>query len=257
MLQTDIQMILCDVDGTLLPKGEHTLSDDVFDAIRYATSAGVKVVIASGRSHVDLENLFSPVTASIYLIAGDGGLTMKNGQIITLSSIHYSTVENMFAVTENQTDICCVLYTSAGIFGLGKHVPDSVPAQISCLSEISGDIYKVAFYQPNDFLTFKLRSFAQRSRKLKEVYQDKNWLEFVDFGTDKGVACQKIQDLSGIPLERTAAFGDNFNDFGMLRRARMTFASATAVPEIKRMCKKISYHIPNEIIKLSQERGTL
>ena len=243
MQRTDIQMILCDVDGTLLPKGEHAVSEEVFNAIRYANKSGVEIVIASGRSHPDLECLFSPVANLVYFVAGDGGLMKQNGSVLASSFISPDVLRSILTIAKSDFD--CVSYTKAGVFAINE------------MTDVRNDIYKIAFRNPDDFLKYKLRSFAQRSGKLTEVYQDKTWLEFVAAGTDKGVACRMIQELTGVPPERTAAFGDNFNDFAMLRRARMTFASATAITEVKRMCKQISYHIPSEIIKLSQERGSL
>ena len=67
-----IRLVLCDVDGTLLDKGQTVVSSAVFHTIRQAVSCGVQFVIASGRSYPDLKSLFAPVVSIVSFICCDG-----------------------------------------------------------------------------------------------------------------------------------------------------------------------------------------
>ena len=43
MENTKIRMIFCDVDGTLLARGEKTIADNVFDVINKALSSNINI----------------------------------------------------------------------------------------------------------------------------------------------------------------------------------------------------------------------
>ncbi len=257
MFSNKIHMMLCDVDGTLLKKGYNTISNEALTAIQFAVNNGIHFVIASGRCYSDLCTLFSAVKNQVIFVACDGGVAVHNGQTLYTSVIPGILAELLLDSTEAFLDITSIIYTKDDVYCIGNDKPNIPCKQVSSLSEVCGNIYKVAFYNLPDFAKQKIRSFATRSAKLTEVYHDSSWIEFVSAGTDKGAACKALQKQFGISKSETAAFGDNTNDFGMLRQAQITYASSSAIPDIKRMCKYTCKDIPNEIIKLSQERGTL
>lgn len=254
MEQTDIRMILCDVDGTLLEKGKTQISQEVFSAIQVATENGIRFVIASGRCYTDLQKLFAPVQSSVTFVASDGGVAVQNGIILYSSFIPKELAADFIVSTGNQTS---VLYGKDYQYIINAKNNSGTYQSVSHVKDACGEIYKIGFHGLQPFERQKVRSFASRSGKLTEVYQDTSWIEFVFAGTDKGVACHALQTQWNITPTETAAFGDNINDFGMLRQARLSFASPTAIPDIVRMCKYQTNHIVNQIIKLTQERGIL
>ena len=77
-----IKLIVSDVDGTILKKGETVVSVRVFDAIEKLKSAGKKVAIASGRTYGSLEKLFAPVKKDLYFVCCDGAVIICNDKII-------------------------------------------------------------------------------------------------------------------------------------------------------------------------------
>lgn len=257
MNHPEIRMIVCDVDGTLLDRGCSAVSDEVFRAIKAATDAGIQFVIASGRCCADLSRLFAPVLDLVTLICSDGALAVKNGGILYSSPIETALASDLISVASHDTGATAVIYCKDSAYALGAHSDISGIWSVSGVNEICGSCYKIAFRGLSDFTKYKIRSFAERSGKLAEVYADIHWTEFVSKNTDKGAACSYLQSQWGISPFQTAAFGDNTNDFGMLRCARLTYASPAAIADIKRMCKYNTDNIPNEIIKLSQGRGTL
>lgn len=257
MNQPDIRMILCDVDGTLLCKGEQVISGDVFSAIQKATDENIQFVIASGRCYTNLRELFAPVLHSVYIVASDGALAVKNDAVLYSKAIAKQDAERFISVAKSAGCTSSVLYSKDYVYCIGE-----MPKDVSCQSientdDACGQIYKVAFYGLSSFAKYKIEHFANASGKFSKVYADALWTEFVATGTDKGTACEALQIQSGISVSETAAFGDNTNDFGMLRKARVTFASPHAIPDITRMCKFRTDNVSNEIIKLTQERGTL
>lgn len=257
MNQPDIRMILCDVDGTLLGKGEQVISKDVFSAIQKAADKNIQFVIASGRCYPDLQKLFAPVLKSVYIVASDGALAVKNDGVLYSKVIVKQDAEKFISVAQSAGSTSSVLYSKDYIYCIGQKPDDACYQSISKVGDACGNIYKVAFYGLSPFAKCKVENFAKMSGRFSKVYEDALWTEFIATGTDKGVACEALQMQSGISPLETAAFGDNTNDFSMLRKARLTFASPAAIPDIIRMCKFRTDNVSNEIIKLTQERGTL
>ena len=54
-----IKLVLCDMDGTLVPFGAERVSDRTLAAIRSLVHAGVRFGPASGREPIDLKTFFS------------------------------------------------------------------------------------------------------------------------------------------------------------------------------------------------------
>ena len=257
MNQPEIRMIVCDVDGTLLKKGAPRISNSVFSAIKTATDAGIKFVIASGRCYQDLSNLFAPVLDLVTFICSDGALAVKNGTTLFSAPIEKQLAADLILACGHEPESGVVINCKNGSYSNKALAGLSQVTVSEDLSTISEAFCKIAFYGLSDFAKYKVRSFAERSGKLTEVYADVHWTEFVTKNTDKGAACSALQAQWGISPFETVAFGDNTNDFGMLRRARVTFATSTAIYDIKKMCKYCTDNIPGEIIKISQGRGTL
>ena len=70
-----MKLMIFDLDGTLLDKKTHTLSQEVVDAIASAQKKGIKVLLATGR-HIETIDLFI-----LNAIAFDGYVTV-NGNIL-------------------------------------------------------------------------------------------------------------------------------------------------------------------------------
>lgn len=245
-----IRMILCDVDGTLLGKDEQAVAEDVFDTIKQVTFCGIRFVIASGRSYPNLKSLFAPVENIVSFICCDGSLAVKNGGILYSAAIEKDLVFsllNKIVLAENES---MVIYSKDHTYCFGANAALKAFTPIAAVDEVYGNIYKLAFFKLSDRTKQKVRSLLTRSGQFSEIYADSLWTEFVPFGIDKGTAAAALQKQWDISPLETAAFGDNTNDFGMLRQARLSFASPAAVPDIKRMCKFQTSSVTDEIINI-------
>ena len=60
-----IKLVLCDMDGTLVPFGAERVSDRTLSAIRSLVHAGVRFGPASGREPIDLKTFFFKGTACL------------------------------------------------------------------------------------------------------------------------------------------------------------------------------------------------
>lgn len=60
-----------------------------------------------------------------------------------------------------------------------------------------------------------------------------NYLEIINGSINKGSALEAYCRLKHIPLERTLAFGDNYNDMDMFNIAGTNYAMANTPEEIR------------------------
>jgi len=255
MENTKIRMIFCDVDGTLLPKGQHEISPSVFNAIKQSLSSNISFVIASGRSFPDLKRLFLPVANDVTFICNDGALTIDRNEVLYSAPLNKAKVACMAKTYKNDYD-AMVLYAKDYTYFITEKDFSDVGIKISNPSEIlsiPGDIFKIAFYNLSQNAKIKIDNLGIKSGILNNVYSDKFWTEYISANINKGVAAEKIQTKYGISVMQTAAFGDNTNDRDMLKRSRVSFSAPHAHPEIVRICKYKTNNVTNEILNIIEK----
>jgi len=255
MKDTKIRMIFCDVDGTLLPRDKTEISSDVFDAINHTLSSGLHFVVASGRSYPDLKKLFSPVANKLIFICNDGANVIDKENTIFSSPLNKSQVTCMAKTFKGEYE-ALVLYSKDYTYYVSEKLFSDFGTKICNLNEItelSGNIFKVAFYKFSEKGKIKLNNLGIKSGILNNVYTDNLWTEYVNFNTDKGTAVEEIQKKYAISHFESAAFGDNLNDLGMLRRARMSFSVPYSNPEVVKMCKYKTNNVIKEILNIIEK----
>ncbi|OFK24830.1 HAD hydrolase family protein [Olsenella sp. HMSC062G07] len=94
-----IRLVLCDMDGTLVPFGASSPSDRTLRALRSLEKTGVAFGVATGREPVDLLRFFRGDER--YL---DSGI-MSNGKIIQWRGRHLSTIYLDHAILDTLADI--------------------------------------------------------------------------------------------------------------------------------------------------------
>lgn len=251
MNDVKIRMIFCDVDGTLLPRGEDSISYDLFDTINHAASSGIRICIASGRCYSDLKELFNPVANDVIFICNDGALVVEKDFIFTSSPLNKNQVASM-AKTYKQDYEALIIYTKDYTHYISDEKQFDFGKKIATedVNSIPGEIYKVAFYNLSQNAKIKINNLGIMSGILNKVYEDAFWTEYITAKTDKGTATEILQKKYGISVSETAAFGDNLNDITMLRKAQHSYAPKNAHPEIIKMCKYTTNDVNKEILNI-------
>lgn len=252
MNYADIRMIFCDVDGTLLPHGSKSLSDDIFKTINRAVYSGVHFCIASGRCYPDLKRLFSPVINNVTFICNDGALMVENESVIFSAPLDKSQVACMSKTYCNDYD-ALLIYAKEYTYYISNIKQFDFAKKITSeevLTSVAGDIFKVAFLNLSQKAKIKLDNLGVKSGILNKIYDDTTWTEYITAQTDKGTAAKVLQRAHGVSASETAAFGDNLNDLNMLRCAQYSYAPKDAHPEIIKMCKFKTDNVNSEILNI-------
>ena len=71
-----IQLIACDLDGTLLQNSAQEIDPIIFTQIKRLQQKGIVFMAASGREYTNLRRLFEPVKDDIAYLSLNGCLTV-------------------------------------------------------------------------------------------------------------------------------------------------------------------------------------
>lgn len=233
-------LIASDLDGTLLFEDGRGIDPRLFGLIPRWRETGVLFCAASGRSHQSLQAQFAPV-------AGEIGYLCENGAEIYLgdSLLHRMSmprdlcralVEELAARPDCYPRVNTTrghyLFTSDGAT-LQKlrevEDPDAVGAR--SFDQVEGEITQVTAISLGDIEPIARELIPRWSPHFGVIIAGKHWLDFTTAGKDVGLRylCQRL----GIPLERTIAFGDSYNDAAMLETAGEGYLMSAAAPELR------------------------
>lgn len=240
------QFIFFDFDNTLIDSKTHTIPQSTITALHQLVEKGIKIGIASGRSHFLLKE-----TGALKL-APWSGLCLSNGQVVikgTEEIIHHHFLP--------KTGVLKVIETAKH---LGMNLYFSTP---------KGDFMMEA---PND-LVFEAHHFFNEPIPLPGVYHDQaidklliyapkgydyapykaiaGLTTFASLSTYADMATEGISKLSAIHelldhlgLDyRYTAFGDSQNDIEMLQGAEISIAMGNSDPKLK----TIADHITDDV----------
>ena len=254
MKNTKIRMIFCDVDGTLLLRNSSKIDVSVFNTINQAVSSNINICIASGRNFPDLKQLFKPVSDKVTFICSDGALVVEKDNLICSAPLNKSQVACMSKTFKDEYE-AMVIYAKDYTYYLSDKNFSDFGNKITSEEtySIPGDVFKVAFYKLSQRAEIKLENSGVKSGILNKVYKDPLWTEYIKSGIDKGTAAEAVQRMYGVSITETAAFGDNLNDLGMLRRARVSFAANDAHQEVIKMCKFKTNNVIKEISNIIEK----
>jgi len=240
-----IRLVVSDVDGTLLKRGERRLSKEAVTVIRSLCARGILFAAASGRPYADLRSLFDEVPEKIGFIASDGALIGYGAEVIGRFPIDRETGFEMMREIYMETDAEVALYGSYMAYMLPKsedfaaYFRETVrnhAQSAGCMRRVPEEYLKIGIYHPQDVEKYAGAVASYWDHRLNRVYSSKQWLEYTAAGVHKGAGLDKLLCTFGIAPEEVLAFGDNRNDRELLAMAGCSYAMKSADREIKDLC---------------------
>lgn len=237
--------IVSDLDGTLFNENS-LLSPYTVSVLRRAADAGLKVILATGRHHTDLQMIVEQTLGiPAYRISENGGVAFSpQGERLIYHPIAPQVVRRLVKVAEQAPDEVYLHLYKGDRWFVNKHDAVSVTHQNQ-----SGFMFRITDYaQWEDFedctkMCFMARdaaSVAFMERAVREVvdpslsfYWTMNTcFEAMDSRADKGAALTRILQREGIGPQEVIAFGDGLNDLNMLRTAGTGVVMGNAVAQL-------------------------
>ena len=228
-----IKLIVCDLDGTLLPRGQSRISNEIGELIKEAEKKNISFAVASGRAYHELKRLFEGISKNIIYLPSDGSLIVWQEQTYYNKPLKKFTVEAMVNPITNADNLSVVLsgkYMSY-VFSKDKEFTENFrksvynhAMEIKNLTEINEDIYKISFYgKPGSVFTKKIISGTYTNMS-ELIYNDNNWAEFIAAGGGKAPALHCMTKSRKLSAEEFAVIGDDINDVGMLGLTENSYA---------------------------------
>ncbi|MCK5840905.1 MAG: HAD-IIB family hydrolase [Candidatus Sabulitectum sp.] len=236
-----------DLDGTLL-RNDGTFSARDISALESLREKGCAVVLATGRSPVSLQKCLGKIELPVdwFVLSSGAGVLDSEGNVTmsrVLSSGDTAVIHNAFAQLGITDTSIQGTFPDAHILHWmdGKHCldfktrlayyrafskkitdpeipstevmgfvqPEQADSALSALHEIIGEKFSIV-------------------RATSPIDHKTVWIEVFAPGVNKASACEMIRKELEIPLEFTAAIGNDWNDIQMLRWAKQSYISSNA-----------------------------
>ena len=245
--QTDIKLIVIDLDGTLL-NSKSELSERNEKAIKAAIEAGIQVVLATGKTRHSALNIIERLelnTPGIYvqgltIYDGDGQITYEQSldPVVARQVITFAEDRGFDIVAYSGSKILVrVEHAKAGELHTRYHEP--APEAIGPLQNILQDmtVHKLIVVKANEprritALRWQLsKQLDGKGRLVQAAIPD--MLEILPPNGSKGRALQALLKQMGIAADETMVIGDGENDLEMVKMAGLSVAMGNAYEPLK------------------------
>ena len=265
----EIKCIALDLDRTTLDSQGH-LSEENRTAIGRAASAGVHVVVASGRSLDSLPAEITEIPGVRYAITSNGAAVydLCERKCLRQFKMTPESVEDILRHTEQgrmkieyleETEISYEAFIDGRAFAESRYVADPVrfgamPQAIPYIQSTRRPIEDMRTFirehkSELDCIDLVVKSEEMKNKlwkNLRENVRDvyitssvKQLLEISHRDAGKESGAKFLLEYLGLTREELAAFGDGDNDSGLLKYAGIGFAVANASPECREAADEI------------------
>ncbi|CAA7410392.1 unnamed protein product [Spirodela intermedia] len=237
--------IFCDMDGTLLNSKSQISSSNV-EALKEASSRGVNIIIATGKTRPAVINVLKKVN-----LAGNNGISSESTPGIFLQGLLIYGRQGREISRRNLDDNVC---REAFLYSLERKIPLVAFSQDRCFTPFNdplvdslhsvyhepraevvtsidhllsiAEIQKLLFFDTPEGISNILRPhWSEATRGRAGVVQaQEDMLEIVPPQTSKGTGVKMLLDHLNINAEEIMAIGDGENDVEMLQLASFSVA---------------------------------
>ena len=256
-----IKLVAVDIDGTLLTdKGE--ITREVYKAVQEAKTAGVKVVIATGRPIAGVAKLLDQLQlreADNYVVTFNGALVQEtaSGKDLIKDTLTYEDYLDIEFLSR-KLGVHMHAITKEGIFtanrNIGKYTVHesqlvNMPIFYRTPDEMKGkEIVKTMFIDEPAFLDQVIQEIpAEFYERFTIVKSAPFYLEILQKTANKGSAIIHLAEKLGLSKDQIMAIGDQENDRAMLEVVGHPVVMENGNDQLKKIAKHIT--------KSNQESG--
>ncbi len=235
-----IKLVAIDIDGTLLDS-KHQLSAENRRAIQAARAAGVKIVLATGRSYrscVPFLQQFELETTGLYL----NGATVcaADGTLLNSTELPNAAITRTLAFVEAQ-QLSLVGFNSTGLYTpkydwLSLHAmefDEPEPAVVTDWTGLAINKFLLAVKTPAALPAVETPLIEHLAGQATVVRMASTLIAVMPIGINKGTALADLCTQWAITPNSVMAIGNAENDIEMLQFAGTGVAVANAAPAVK------------------------
>ena len=247
-----IKLVLCDVDGTLIPLGSHGASERTMQAISHVREAGVQFGLATGRDVVELMQLFDGNDMPFRTgILSNGKKIMVDGEMVRLSLISNEGLERLAAKVTEYPGVMMTAYpfetdATNPIYCLGTTAEEMAQwAKIYSFNGILADDVPpidiigatIACPDNEEIMQAVERDARELCPEFDIAKPSVRWWDILPKGLNKGTALQMLMDELKVTSDEVVMFGDADNDLAILQAVENSVVVDGATPAAKAAAK--------------------
>jgi len=232
-----LKLVALDIDDTLIP-WHGTLAKETIDAIRTVHSAGIEVVLASGRGVYDVV----PVVVELgiddaWALCSNGSVTVqvRDGVATEAARIAFDPRGIVAALRVMDPEAPVAIETSGlGFLVDGEPFGGQAPHVVGGLAELPSEVSFLSIGSSR-LSTERLLATCDDAPVHVVPYPHDGWvtLDIVSAAAGKGAALAALAAELGIDASQCAAVGDYLNDIPMLEWAGWSVAMGQAPQAVR------------------------
>ncbi|MBR5438180.1 MAG: Cof-type HAD-IIB family hydrolase [Clostridia bacterium] len=248
-------LIASDIDGTINDKSRHLVKRN-YDAVqKFVKEYKGNFTLASGRSPNSMRKHYKRLhipDGMAVVINGAGIYDFSKEKMVWSSPLNDFCIELVkksikkfpFLAFQVITDTNVLIYRptpSARILAVNAKLPIKYYYNFDLMPKENW--YKV-IYTALPFQIKQVEKFLKENSRITENLMATSPFsyEMVNEGTNKGNAVLKLAELLGVEKEKTAAIGDYYNDWEMLKAVGFPACCGQAPDDMKAMSKLVTCH---------------
>ncbi|MGL2995194.1 Cof-type HAD-IIB family hydrolase [Flavobacterium sp. TSSA_36] len=253
--QQPIKVIISDLDGTLL-NANHQITPFTKKVFKKLHLQGYKIIIATGRHHLDAKAIVNELEIPFYLVTSNGARIHCPDETLLFSlTIDSQIIQSVFDL-QIDPNITAVLFketewltskTNQKISSFQKDL--SYPPRVVDFKKLKDFSAIKLFFTHDDhdvLVTLKEAIMKTHSDALSFAFSLPFCLEFMDKSIDKSMAIAKILVRESLTFDQTIAFGDGFNDEKMLQAVAKGLVMQNAPQNLKDQLRHLEVIGSNE-----------
>lgn len=248
-------LLASDIDGTINDKGRRLVKRN-YDAVqKYINEFGGNFTLASGRSPNSMRKHFKRLDipdGKAIVINGAGIYDYAQEKMIWSSPLNDRCIEMIRKTAKKYPTISFQVISDEYVYIFRPTISSrilAINAKLPIKYYYSFDAipkehwYKVIFTGLPPALKLVNKYILSMSETTENLMFSSAWsYEVVNEDTNKGKAVLKLAEILGVDKEHTAAIGDYFNDYEMLKNVAFPACCGQAPGEMKKISKLVTCH---------------
>lgn len=263
----NIKMLVCDIDGTLIPYSRESISPKLKETFNLAKEKGLQISIATGRHYSFVHpSLFEDINPD-YLVTVNGAcLVEKNGNVIESHPMQLEDVQLLIKLC-NDHNIGLgfkfiegvVIYCNYDKFyegyTRGKDYGDAIFANPTDVDfHITHGLPLGAFLIGDEEL---IESFKSQIPSLTFAWSFKNGYDTYPPTISKATTIASVLKMNNFTWDNVMSFGDAENDIEMLRHAKVGVAMGNARDHVKKEADFVTTSVDEDGVAAALEHFNL
>lgn len=230
----DYQLLLFDLDFTLL-RSDKSISSYTLSVLKKCQERGILIGFSTSRGNTNIGQLINQVGPDLVICNAGASIYHHNKLIKTVTFTleeSQKIFDRAYGICGPTVEITCdtldTLYWNRKEDKSEQYGPD---APYDDFKNFKQEVLKICVQTCDKEVAEKLAEGIENCEFMP--FSDIPWYKFSPKSATKENAIKFLSKYLSVPVEKMAAFGDDFSDIGMLKLCGRGIAVGNAIPQVK------------------------